>query len=267
MVPEQEVTVSDAPAWQEFLAGLPGKPLSVVCDRDLGIIGAVQRHWSRGKSAVPIHLWAYHLLEKARQALRRDGIGREHPTCALLHKSLQARAGWDAFEDSVRTDPAAEDGQRWVKHWHLRLRTQTARWPDLPPMYGNGAIEAPIARVRGVLEARRWTLRNRARMNLLLELVRLADLRADTAGVYVTGVRRYLIDHRGHPPRTYREVYDTWGPTEGQTRVYSLWASDAEKVARELRSAERRKTGRPPKGSGPACTSVPPDAEPVAVDF
>src|SRR5665811_372103 len=46
---------NDADNWKAFLDTLPGRPLSVVCDRDLGIIGGVQRAWGRGKKAVPIH--------------------------------------------------------------------------------------------------------------------------------------------------------------------------------------------------------------------
>jgi len=43
----------DAVAWAEFLDLLPGRPLSVVCDRDLAIIGRGPAHWGRGKNAVP----------------------------------------------------------------------------------------------------------------------------------------------------------------------------------------------------------------------
>lgn len=245
---------NDGAAWEEFLGTLPGRPLSVVSDRDLGIIGAVQRRWGTGKSAVPIHFCEYHLLNKGREALKKDGLTWENPLWELLHGSLQTPDGWITFETAVKHDPNAVNGQRWVKHWEQRLRTQTRRRESLPPVYGNGAIEAPMARVRSVLESRRWTFRNRGRMDLLLELVRLADLRADDAGVYAADIRAHLTGHGGRPPRTYRDLYDTWGPKDAQTRVYSLWASPAEKAARELRSAERKRTGRPPKRptAGPA---------------
>jgi hypothetical protein len=107
------------------------------------------------------------------------------------------------------------------------MRVQTARRASLPPVYANGAVEAPITRVRQVLERRRWTFRNRERMNLLLEVVRLADLRADNASVYAADIRAHLLAYAGHPPRHYRKVYDTWGPRSGgkpQARSYSLGA-------------------------------------------
>lgn len=31
--------------WADFLAALPGRPASVVCDRDLAIIGGAQQQW------------------------------------------------------------------------------------------------------------------------------------------------------------------------------------------------------------------------------
>lgn len=238
---------NDGRAWDEFLALLPGKPLSVVCDRDLGIIGAAQRRWGTSKKGgVALHLCEFHLLAKGRQALKKDGLDFEHPVWQLLHQSLQSRAAWSAFETAVLADQTLVHGQKWVVHWQKRLRTQTARRPELPPVYGNGAIEAPLTRVRAALEKRRWTFRNRSRMNLLLELVRLADLRADEASVYAADIRQYLAKFDGPAPRSYRTVYDTWGPKDAEQRVYSLWASPAEKAARGLRSRARRETGKPP---------------------
>jgi hypothetical protein len=56
------------------VASLPGRPLSLVRDPHRGIIGAVQRHRGRGKNAVPIHCCEYHLLTRARKALKQDGL-------------------------------------------------------------------------------------------------------------------------------------------------------------------------------------------------
>ena len=158
-------------------------------------------------------------------------------------------------------DPTATRGQKWVHHWKLRLRTQTARRAELPPVYGNGAIEAPMNRVRSVLESRRWTFRNRARMNLLLELVRLADLRADDPSVYATDIRHYFTEQSGRPPRSYRAIYDSWGPKSAEHRTYSLWASPAAKAARELRSQQRKQTGRPVRRDAVRVTGLQPAAD------
>ena len=234
-----------ADSWNAFLGTLPGRPLSVVCDRDLAIIGGVQRAWGRGLKAVPIHLCEHHLIVKGRAALALDGIRFGHPTNELLHQALVTPAGWDAFVRAVYSDADLISAHKWVAHWDKRMRVQTSRRESLPPVYGNGAIEAPIARVRTVLESRRWMFRNRARMDLLLELVRMADLRADDADVYAADIRQHLTTHGGRPPRNYRAIYDTRGPKGNENKNYSLWASPAEKAARELRGAESRRTGRP----------------------
>ena len=211
--------------WEAFLRLLPGKPLSVVCDRDLAIIGGVQRVWGKGKTAVPIHLCEYHLLNKGREALARDKLAFGDPAWDLLHESLQTPLGWDLFAHEVQQHSAWESTNKWVKHWDRRMRAQTARRATLPPVYGNGAVEAPIKRVRTAIEKRSWTFRNRQRMNMLLELVRLADLRADNPSIYAADIREHLLAYGGHPPRHYRKVYDTWGPrNQQQTRIYSLRA-------------------------------------------
>ena len=105
-------------------------------------------------------------------------------------------------------------------------------------------MEEPIRRVRAVLESCRWSFRNRARMDLLLELVRLAHLRADDAGVHATDVRAHLTKHGGLPSRRYRALYDSWGPKTYQQRSCSLCSTPAERAAKEVRNAARKQPGR-----------------------
>ncbi|HET9060268.1 MAG TPA: hypothetical protein VFN61_10135 [Acidimicrobiales bacterium] len=64
----------DSRAWQHVLASLPGRPSSVVCDRDYAIIDAVRATWGKGRNAVPVHLCEHHLYERAKKALAEDGI-------------------------------------------------------------------------------------------------------------------------------------------------------------------------------------------------
>jgi len=73
---------------------------------------------------------------------------------------------------------------------------------------------------------------------------RLADLRADDPGVYATDIRAHLTKHGGLPSRSYRALYDPWGPKDRQQRTWSLWSTSAEKAARELRNAARKQPGR-----------------------
>ncbi len=147
----------------------------------------------RGKNAVPIHLCEHHLLKKGREALARDDIKFGDTVRDLLRQSLHSLAEWDALATAVRAEPGWLSANKWVKPWDKRRRLQTARRASLPPVYANGAVEAPIKRVRQVLERRRWTFRNRERMNLLLELVRLAVLRADNASLYAADIRMHIF--------------------------------------------------------------------------
>ena len=75
-------------------------------------------------------------------------------------------------------------------------------------MYSNGALEAALDKVPAIIEPRAFAYRNRARMNRMLELVRLSQLRADNVGDYTVDIRSHLIAHDGHPPRTYQAIYD-----------------------------------------------------------
>lgn len=249
----------DAAAWKEFLDLLPGKPRSVVCDRDFGIIGGVQAKWGKGKAGVPIHLCEYHLLNKGRAALMKDGIRYGDPLNDLLHDSLHSHVEWCNFEYAVQAQPELVNANKWVAHWSKRMRAQTARRASLPPVYGNGAIEAHIDRVRQALERRAWTFRNRERMNLLLELIRLRSLRADNATTYAADIRAHLLDPN-RPSRRYRAVYDTWGTGTNQVRVYSLRPSAAQVATRKAKNAARK--AAPPKPPGTTAVLAAPAAPP-----
>lgn len=72
-------------------------------------------------------------------------------------------------------------------------------------------------------------------MNHLLTLMRLARLRVDTAADYATDIRAFLNEHDGHPPRTYRETYDTHVNPDGEFLFSSLWAVKPQLAMEEAR--------------------------------
>ena len=199
--------------WEAFLGALEGKPTSVVCDRDLAIIGGVQRRWGKsGKKAVPIHQCEHHLYINARKALGKDDISKfGHPTLEALKDAFKSPAGWEGFAAAVNADPSATNGQRWVKHWDRRMRVQTQRRSTLPPHYSTGALEPRIRDVRQMLERRRWTFRNRDRMNQLLGLARLRLNRQDDPRAYAAILRQHLDDNGGKPARSRRSLHDRRG--------------------------------------------------------
>lgn len=208
--------------WAEFLAALPGRPVSVVCDRDNAIIGGVQLRWGRGQAAVPYHLCEHHLYENAKEALHRDGVRAfGHPLHQLLNSAFTDQVSWQAFALAARSSGLAEI-TRWVDHWDRRMTRQTARRSELPPHYSTGALEPRLRELRGMLERRKWTFRNRTRMNLLLELMRLHLNRLDDPGRFAASIRSHLDANGGDPARP-RKLADpiVFDPVSGDRR-YTL---------------------------------------------
>lgn len=209
--------------WQEFLEALPGRPASVVCDRDYAIIGGVQRRWGRGRNAVPIHICEHHLWQKGMEALRRDGLaayGTALPS--LLSDAFKSLKGWDAFAQAVAAEPAAASTRRWVRHWDKRMRVQTARRASLPAHYSTGALDPKLRDVRQMLDRRKWTFRNRTRLNLLLDLVRLHINRADDVTRWTSLIRAHLETNGGQSayPRRMADPM-SYDPATGN-RSYTL---------------------------------------------
>jgi len=183
--------LQDAPTWKDFLQRLPGRPESVVMDRDYGAIGGAQAHWGRGAKAVPIHLCEHHLYAKGKEALKAGGhTGRGNPLQTALAGAMSSREGWDAFHQLAQEAGGAAG--KWATHWDKRLRAQTRRRASIPAHYANGAIEAPLEEVRRILSSRRWTFRNAERMHVLLELVRVRYNRSATEADFATALRRGL---------------------------------------------------------------------------
>lgn len=184
--------LQDASTWARFLAELPGRPGLVVIDRDYGAIGGVQAHWGRGRTAVPIHLCEHHLYENGKDVLAKAGHRAfGDPLRAALAEAFQSREGWERFY-RLAVDVGGGP-RRWAKHWNNRMRTQTRRRSSIPAHYANGAVEAPLAEVKRILSDRRWTFRNQARMNQLLELVRIRYNHAADPADFAATLRRELI--------------------------------------------------------------------------
>lgn len=194
----------DGPAWRDFLKTLPGKPRVVILDDDKGIQSGVRLRWP-GRHTPALHQCEHHLYANARRAMDRDWLPDIHPLHDLLNVAFTSPAAWAAFEDAVNRSRRREL-QAWVARWSPRLRAQLLRRashpPDMPGHWANGAVEHSLQVTRRVIGNRAWTLRNRARANLLLTLVRLRVNKADSSRAYEAAIRTHLLDHRGHPAVT-----------------------------------------------------------------
>lgn len=194
----------DAAAWKAFLSRLPGRPELVVYDSDKAIHSAVRRKW-RG---VPIHLCEHHLYANAKRHLRVDGqAGWGNRYRTLLAGAGQSPDGWARFREAVMSTPGLVKTQSWVRHWDRQMAEQTARRSTMPAHYSTGALDPQIAVVRQLLERRRWTFRNRARMNALLELIRLHINRRDIPADWAALIARQVAAER-----------EQWVPPSGDYR-------------------------------------------------
>jgi hypothetical protein len=88
-----------------------------------------------------------------------------------------------------------------------------------------------------------FVFRNRARLNQLLTLMRLAHLHIDNITDYSTDIRVYLEAHSGRPHYTYREAYDANTDEAGAPQLNSLWSVDTQMAMREARA--KRASGIP----------------------
>lgn len=144
----------------------------------------------------------------------------------MFHDALTSKIAWDAFETAVKASGQLSI-QTWVQIHREQIQRQTARRETIPPVYANGALENTLSRVRAIIEDRSFSYRNRARLDLQLELIRLSLLRADNATDYASAIRTHLITHQGHPKRSYREIYDHENTKDG-TKTNSLWSPAAQ---------------------------------------
>ena len=130
------------------------------------------------------HSCKYHLRAGASLVLGRLSDATELP--GMFHDALTSKEAWDAFEAAVNASGQLSIQTRVQIH-RKQIRRQTARKNTIPPVYANGALENTLNRVRTIIEDRAFSYRNRARLNLLLELIRLsgcggAGVRAGASG-------------------------------------------------------------------------------------
>ncbi|MBB5640567.1 hypothetical protein BJ997_001115 [Cryobacterium roopkundense] len=228
--------VGDGAAWAEFLGSLPGKPDSIVCDQDRAIIAGIISHWGDWAAMDLVHYCEHHLTERVRAAFKSDKVAADDRLRQVFHGAFTSREQWDAFEAEVISRPTLLLTNGWMAKNMTWMRRQTERRAQIPPVSSNGAVEQPLREIRQMLQTRAFMFRNRARLNQVLVLMRLASMRVDTATDYASDIRAFLDAHNGHPPRTYRAAYDTTANQSGEAPLGSLWAPKAQIAMTEARA-------------------------------
>ena len=132
----------------------------------------------------------------------------------LLANTFHSLPEWEAFDPAATSDPRAPHTAQWLNHWRRRMRAQTVRRASIPPHYANGAVEDAVKVVTGVIDRLKFSCRNRARMDTLLELGRLRLMKVDSARAYAEDIRAYLLHEGNQRPRRYRTLYGPLGAAQ-----------------------------------------------------
>ncbi len=122
------------------------------------------------------------------------------PDRLLLNDVFHGPAQWKVFRDAVNACGGPEL-MKWVAYWDKVVSAQVARRASLPAHYSTRALDRAIDAIRQCIERRKWTFRNRERMNQMLDLVRLRINRRDNAEAWAELIRQELVASGGPPRR------------------------------------------------------------------
>lgn len=176
-------------------AGEWAPPAMVLTDGAREVIAGVRSYWRAGigpgcgpGTGRPYSKRCeWHLRHNALDALGHHGIGGyKHWMRLRLDTAFLRDEGWQEFVDAGARLPRIA---RWAKANDRQVRDQASRRAQLPQHHSIAAVEHVLTRVRARIERRSFTFRNQRRMNLLLGLMRLAELRVDDLDHYTELLR------------------------------------------------------------------------------
>ena len=172
-------------SWIAVLAALPGPaPERIVTDEASGALSAIRAVWT-GPSR-PRTWYCHHHLERNLASLIPDG-GRAIELRVALGQAFGGSAPWARFAELGR----AHGGPRLVR-WLDRLEPVVADQVSEPAgPRSTGALEHALRVVKTMLYDRRGRFTNRARLDRLLELIRLEINGQASPTVYA----RLVLDH------------------------------------------------------------------------
>lgn len=189
-----------ASTWVTFFRLLAGAPRLVVTDHDTTTIAGAQRAFP----GVTIRLCRWHLRRNFTEKIAIPVVGTDldHPLRTAGSVAFDTAPGWKAFKsiaDRLELEPPKRKLlDQWIRSRDGLLSVELAV-PGLPDHWGNGPVEQALRQVRDQIERRAFCYRNAARMNLLLELIRLRINRHDDVDAYAAAIRTHLQAARTLP--------------------------------------------------------------------
>jgi hypothetical protein len=184
--------------WLRLLSGIDGVgPRKVITDSAGATAAAVRLRWPDAPTPF-FSRCEWHLRDNAAALMTTYQLaGDASPEMALLNKAFRSEAGWLAFREMASSYPNLD---YWAATQHDQVGAQTRVREQLPAHYSVSAIEPPLSAIRAMLDARRFYLRNEARTNLLVGLMRLHVNGVADERSYAAIIRRTLEASAGSTP-------------------------------------------------------------------
>jgi hypothetical protein len=185
--------------WLHLLSGVPGDgPRKVIADKAGATAAAVRLRWPTPHKPFFARC-EWHLRDNALEIMATYQLtGDANPEMAVLNTAFQSEAGWLAFRAMAAPYPNLDN---WGRAQHDQLQAQARVRNQLPAHYSVAAIEPAISKLRAMLESRRFYLRNAARTNLLVGLMRLHLNGVADERCYATVIRQTIESSSGRTAR------------------------------------------------------------------
>jgi hypothetical protein len=192
------------PDWEVFLRSLDVSvpPRLVITDGDATIGNAVRAVWPEHPGpTLPQPFLArceHHLHANGVDAMDDDDVtGWRNFLRRRLDTAFLRTEGWDELHEQAIGFPKT---QAWMDGI-AEVATQVAVRHLFPAHHSTAALDMAIGRVRDFLDSRSFVLRNQARTNLTLGLIRLHLNGADLERNYHNTLSQHLNQHAGTLPR------------------------------------------------------------------
>lgn len=193
-------------AWERFLRQLPGAPTFVTADRDQAMLNAIAAVWPEAK----VYPCAHHLVNNVETILREGKLyDRRRAIVRVLHdRTFIDPAAYVAFRRVAEryiaapaTDPRYRAAMAKLDRWVRTNEDAIARslverhWPAT-----TGSIERPLREMKNAIYDRRANLKNFNRVEHLLLLAQLRQMRHADERRWAALLRRNHVAHGGTPP-------------------------------------------------------------------
>lgn len=205
--------------WEAFLGALPGLPVRVVCDNDLGLTHAIGARFPGAE----LYLCEWHLrhaLERLMHKVRTERPEHREAIDELLADTEAAFTGpsfWTPFVERCHA-AALPRVSAWlnttgqiVADQFQRRGPRASRPADMP--LSTSPLDAFTNPIRAAIGPRAYGLKNRERTNRMLMLMQLRANRQDDVHAYVRNIRACLEANQGRPSLGRRAVTDSIGPS------------------------------------------------------